>query len=322
MASPRTLSYSASLVSQGTHRFYTLTMPSEVLRRTCFVTNRLEDPIEGFQRLLNRERAQDIADYIDEGLGTIPTSIILSAQESAEFNYDSARKTISFRDLPKAFLVLDGQHRVYGFALAKSNLRVPVVIYTDLTRRNETRIFIDINTKQRPVPSELLLDIKSLADYESDNESFNRKLFDILRNDQSGPLYGRLSAASRSRGKLSRVTFNSAVSPIAGTFQGSAEDAADALSSYLAAVSSCLDEMKVSDALTKPIPFRGLLRVFPSVARRVKDRHGSDYSVDNFLEILRPALSNVGASRFRKPGKSVAQLADTLQGSLDADFVI
>ncbi len=75
--------YSVSLVTQGKHRFYTLTVQSDVLANTCFVTTRDEDPIKGFQRMLDQKRAQQIADYIDMGFGTIPTSIVLSAQPSA-----------------------------------------------------------------------------------------------------------------------------------------------------------------------------------------------------------------------------------------------
>jgi hypothetical protein len=76
--------FSVSLVTQGRHRFYTLTLPSDVLANTCFVTSRDEDPKAGFQRVLDKKRAQQIADYIDVGLGTIPTSIILSAQKAAD----------------------------------------------------------------------------------------------------------------------------------------------------------------------------------------------------------------------------------------------
>lgn len=157
------LRYSSSTITQNKYRFVTLTMPSSVLARTCFVISRDEDPILGFQRLLDKSRAQQIADYIDAGLGTIPTSIVLSAQENARFRVLGRGKTVEFYDVPKAFLILDGQHRVYGFSLAKSELRVPVVIYNGLSRRDELRLFIDINTKQKPVPNELLLDIRKLA---------------------------------------------------------------------------------------------------------------------------------------------------------------
>ena len=78
------VSYSASLVTQGEHRFYQLAMPSETLAKCSFVTTRDEDPDKGFQRMLDEKRAIEIARYIDSGLGTIPTSIILSAQEIAE----------------------------------------------------------------------------------------------------------------------------------------------------------------------------------------------------------------------------------------------
>jgi hypothetical protein len=147
--SPERLRFSVSLVTQGSHRSYTLTMPSEVLGRTCFVTTRSEDPKQGFQRVLDADRAQQIADYIDSGFGTIPSSIVLSAQPDAALKAVGAGKTIELADTPKAFLVLDGQHRVYGFSLAKTSLRVPVVIYNGLSRQDETRLFIDM----RNIPS-------------------------------------------------------------------------------------------------------------------------------------------------------------------------
>ncbi|MDZ4395087.1 DGQHR domain-containing protein, partial [Cypionkella sp.] len=165
------LSYTASLITQGKHRFFSLTIPSDVLARTCFVIDRDEDPIEGFQRLLDKDRAQQIADYIDAGFGTIPTSVVLSAQKSSDFTYDTRNRTVKFKDKLKTFLVLDGQHRIYGFHLAKSELRVPVVVYNELSRVDESRLFIDINTKQKPVPNELLLDIRKLAEYRNDSET-------------------------------------------------------------------------------------------------------------------------------------------------------
>jgi hypothetical protein len=70
MPSKSRLSYgSVSLVRQGEHRFYSLTIPSDVLSETCFVISREEDPLEGFQRELDRKRAQEIAEYIDLALG-------------------------------------------------------------------------------------------------------------------------------------------------------------------------------------------------------------------------------------------------------------
>jgi DGQHR domain-containing protein len=85
------ISYTAVLLTQGKHRFYTLSMPSDVLAETCMVERRNEEPAVGFQRALDRKRAEEIARYIaryiDSGFGTIPGSIVLSAQPEAELEY-------------------------------------------------------------------------------------------------------------------------------------------------------------------------------------------------------------------------------------------
>lgn len=208
---PNTQSYTASLVSQGEHRFWTLTMPADVLAKTCFVTTREEDPEEGFQRLLSKSRAQEIADYIDSGFGTIPTSVVLSAQPESNFEYNTRNRTVNFLEVPDAFLILDGQHRVYGFRLANSELRVPVVIYSGLTKKDETRLFIDINTKQRPVPNELLLDIRKLASYQDDSETVVGQIFDLFDTEPGNPLIGKMSPRARKNKLISRVTFNAAL---------------------------------------------------------------------------------------------------------------
>ena len=209
---------SVSLVRQGDHRFYSFTMPSDILAETCFVINRDEDPIEGFQRALDKKRAAEIANYIDAGLGTIPSSIVLSAQEECDFTYDSKRKSVSFLKINKAFLIIDGQHRVYGFKLAKTALRIPVVVYENLSKRDESRLFIDINSKQKGVPTELLLDIKQLAEYENDTKQYLRELFDIFLSENDSSLYNRLSASKRQKGKITRAVFNTAMKPLVKVF--------------------------------------------------------------------------------------------------------
>tara|TARA_B100000700_G_C14981092_1_gene826430 strand:- start:1286 stop:1627 length:342 start_codon:yes stop_codon:yes gene_type:complete len=110
-------------------------MPTDVLTKCCFVSSRDEDPVLGFQRTLDEKRALEIAEYIDNGLGTVPSAIILSAQDVADVEIIGRGRTMEFLPDPKAFLILDGQHRVYGFSKAKSTLRVPVIIYVGLTRK-------------------------------------------------------------------------------------------------------------------------------------------------------------------------------------------
>lgn len=51
------LRFTYSSIIQGKHRFYSLSLYSDLLARTCFVTTRDEDSIAGFQRLLDKKRA-------------------------------------------------------------------------------------------------------------------------------------------------------------------------------------------------------------------------------------------------------------------------
>ena len=309
--------YSVSLVKQGKHQFYTLTMPSDVLAATCTVTTRKEDPIAGFQRDLDEKRAQEIAKYIDEGLGTIPSSIVLSAQDSAELKVVGRGKTLEFTNTPGAFLILDGQHRVYGFSKASTSLRVPVVIYNGLSRKEESRLFIDINTKQRPVPSQLLLDIKQLADVESEDEEALRDIFDAFNLEINSAMSGRMSPSEASRTKITRVTFNQAVKPLLQLFSSRpTEQVYEILNSYIWAVSIEIKKRTNVDALAKPVVFRAFMGVFRPVAQRVHDRYGTEYTSENFHSIVLPMFTNMPISKLEKPGSSWTNLKEYLEKRL------
>jgi DGQHR domain-containing protein len=317
------ISYTASLIIQGRHRFFTLSMPSDVLAETCIVARRNENPIDGFNRLLDKRRALEIADYIDDGLGTIPSSIVLSAQVEAELRYDGRKRTLSFRNNQRAFLILDGQHRVFGFHLARARLRVPVVIYNNLTKADEVQLFIDINTKQRPVPNELLLDIKKLAESETDVEALLRMAFDHFNSDPDSALLGLLSPSERRRGKISRVTFNVALKAVWYAFQGS--DAAEVykvLNAYLQVWMRGLREREAEDNITNPTLFRAIMLLFPAVGERVADRNDGEYTSENFNDVLRPFFSRVKKSELQRPGASPIALYDEFRKHLQSSFSI
>jgi DGQHR domain-containing protein len=206
--------YPALLMTQNKHRFYFTTIPVDDLFPFCFVARRDEDATLGFQRSLNESRADDIAAYLAAGTGSIPSNVVLSAQESASLSYNRSTKSISFTRGSAAFLVLDGQHRLWGYQKCSVRHRVPVAIYEGLSRAEETKLFIDINTTQRGVPAALLLDIKELANVEDAKEHTLRTIFDRLKDDAKSPLSGKLSASKSLPNKISRVTFNKAVGPI------------------------------------------------------------------------------------------------------------
>jgi len=315
---------SVSLVRQGEHTFYSLTLPSELLAKTCFVISREEDPIEGFQRELDEKRAKEIAHYIDNGLGTIPSSIVLSAQEEADLQYDSKNKTISFTLINKAFLIIDGQHRVYGFMYAKKAFRVPVVIYDNLSKRDETRLFIDINSKQKGVPPELLLDIKKLAEYENDQEEFLREIFDIFQKDASSCLYGKLSPSSKSKGKLTRTTFNTAMKPLVKIFGGKSElEIYEILNNYFLSFNEAiLIRHDASEQILNATFFKAMCGFFPIVAEKVKDRFGAIYNADNFSHFLDRIGSSIKTSKIKAPISSYKPLIKLFEDYLKEEFTL
>lgn len=311
------LRYSVSLVKQGKHQFYTLTIPSEILAETCAVTNRKEDPILGFQRTLDEKRALEIAQYIDEDLGTIPSSIVLSAQPIADLKIVGKGKTLEFNKVKGAFLILDGQHRVYGFSKAKTSLRVPVVVYNGLSRREETRLFIDINTKQKPVPPQLLLDIKKLADIETESEENLREIFDCFNENAESAMAGFMSASESAKSKITRVTFNLAVKPLLSLFPArEPQEVYEILNAYLVAAMSEINKKTSVPVIAKPIVFRAFMGIFKSVATRVSDRHGAVYTPANFQEFLSPIFTNLPKSKLESPGTSWTTLRDYLEGRL------
>ena len=309
MSNPARKRYSLSLVKQGKKQFYTLTMHSEVLAETCMVSTRKEDPVLGFQRELDSKRALEIANYIDNAECTIPNSIVLSAQPSAELKIVGKGKTLEFNYVPGAFLILDGQHRVYGFSMAKTSLRVPVVIYNGLSRTEETRLFIDINTNQKPVPPQLLLDIKRLADIESESEGTLRDIFDFFAEDSESTLAGYMAAHESTKGRITRVTFNRALKPLMKYFSGrSAYDTYLILNAYLSAISTEILKRTPEPHLFKPVVFTAFMLMFGTVAQRVVDKFGSKFTAENFQVIVEPIISSTQLNKLSKPGSSAPAL--------------
>lgn len=271
---------SVTLITQGKHKFYSGTMMIDVIAESCSTNPRSEDPEEGFQRNLDDSRAESIASYIRNG-GTIPSSIILSAQSDSELNYNSRNKTITFEICSSAFLILDGQHRVYGFRkLLNENMkyRVPVIIYSELSPIEEARIFIDINTLQRPVPKELLLDIKRLADRESSDERLLDELFTNFEQNSDSYLLNKLSRIDKQKGKISKVTFYDSMRSILKEFEiEDTEKLYRIMNSYFMAAHDVSSEssFNLEEQITKATLFKILVSHAKAIISIISDSNPS-----------------------------------------------
>lgn len=304
-------SYPALPLDQNAHRFYFCTVPVSDIFPFSFVSRREEDPQKGFQRNLTESRAYDIAKYLDSSVGSIPTNIVLSAQENANLEYNSKSKLLKYDRQPNAFLVLDGQHRLYGYGLTQEKHRVPVAIYEGLTRKQECALFIDINTNQRGVPAALLLDIKQVAERESEAEITLREFFDNLNRDVESPLNGLLSPSRSVTGKISRNTFNKSVRPIIDNIVMTkiAEDKQYILlRNYFSAIEQSLGSPGL---LIRAAYFESFCDFFEDVMRTSRMKY-NNYKHDSLVDVL-SFLENIDLDRIPlKGGKTRVTKHDIL----------
>ncbi len=283
------VSYPALKCTQNDHTFYISVMKSSVLSEICFVSRRKDDSDKGFQRHLSEKRAKEIAKYLDNNKGVIPSALIVSAQPCARFEYKENTSKITVEKAKNSLLVLDGQHRLYGLKNASKEYEIPVVIFSALTTQEEIRQFIDINTTQKGVPTALILDIKGPAGTENKTEERQRELFDKLNTDSV--MAGLMLSSESKVGKISRTTFNSATKTIfeSGPLSThSDEKIYKAVKNYLEAVVTIfrLSE-KPSARITKNILFKSFMSVFNDVIEKCLANYGK-LRTEDFVAYLQP----------------------------------
>jgi DGQHR domain-containing protein len=103
----------ASKVSYNGYTYYVGVVSGKLLLANSRVSRRTEDAEAGFNRNLQPSRAREIARYLETEHSSIPTNLVLSAQPEAEVDFK--RGQLHWVETPAgAFLVLDGQHRLFS----------------------------------------------------------------------------------------------------------------------------------------------------------------------------------------------------------------
>lgn len=276
-------------ISYGDKKCYITKLKGKELKNLARVS-RADSTDKGYQRHLDEKRSKAIAAYIDDGC-LIPGSIILSYKDTPQFNETNNELTLSVNN--QNFLVLDGQHRLYGASFAKNDIDLPICILCNLTSREEIQYFLDINSNQKGVSKTLQHELtKYLLDDQESPEAIRLKLFDLLYESENSPLLGRMTKTQSITGKISHVPFEKALKPILINTDSmfakvtSIEDKYNVIRNYLSAFSRMLNESQKDDkVLTTSAYFEAMFKVFDKITN-LSYFHFRNFKEDSLYEII------------------------------------
>lgn len=163
----------------GDTRFYNFLISPFDLLKISYISHKSAsaNDLETYQRMAKPSRLKEIAEYIDDG-GQFPTNIVVNFKTKNALNFnkiqnfgDSTFGTLTLPGQYGSAWVIDGQHRLYGYAFSTREGKqvVPVLAYENLPAVKEMNLFVDINSKQVKVPRSLLNEIYANLNNNSDD---------------------------------------------------------------------------------------------------------------------------------------------------------
>lgn len=191
----------------GGRRFFQFAIDPERLLKIAFISHRARldaDSIGAYQRMLKRGRLAAIRRFIDDG-GVFPTNVVLNFRTRRRFDASAEKPegdvsfgTMYLPNTYKSAWIIDGQHRLYGFAGSKwaASTQLPVLAFEELPPAEEAEMFVDINSKQVRVSRNLLVELMSELYWDSPvaAEAFHAllsRIVAVLGREVGSPLRNR-----------------------------------------------------------------------------------------------------------------------------------
>lgn len=196
----------------GKKEYYMFSIEPSLLLKMGFILHRTkanESEFPTYQRLLMPKRLAGITKFINNG-GYFPNSIILNFNSkkhkihfeanSRDNNSYSCSGTLKIPNSYGIAYIIDGQHRVYGYANSeyKESNTIPVVAFINLDTMEQLEIFMDINENQKAVNPSLRLDLAEDLNWESDRAdsrliALKSSITKKIANSESSPLFNKVS---------------------------------------------------------------------------------------------------------------------------------
>lgn len=146
-------------VSQPFAEYFSCVIPSEILKKISFSLKavNVDGVVQGVQRSINNKRLQEISKFIDGESAAFPNSIILGANflETGRYAEESDRclvekngdfYTIKIPKNSEVLSIIDGQHRLYAFDYAETQMDLLCAIYIDLAMPYQAFCFLQLTT--------------------------------------------------------------------------------------------------------------------------------------------------------------------------------
>jgi DGQHR domain-containing protein len=147
---------------------------------------RIHDPIKGFQRIVNEDRAKQIARTVLDRDRAFPNAITL-ATNVKDFKHVNGHIILPER---AKFLVVDGQHRLWAQRFSKKEGQYACIIHFNKTEQEMAELFLEINDNQRRVPSSLRWDLVRLVRPQGDEAAVTAaELVFALSTREDSPFY-------------------------------------------------------------------------------------------------------------------------------------
>lgn len=180
------------------HKIYTFAMRVGDLLQIQYVASRGVSTEQGaVQRILNKSRVDAICKFVLGGNSFVNTFIL--NWTDTQYVPKVKKETLVLPLQGRFAQMLDGQHRIAGLQEAVNqnaeiaDMEVLVSLFIGLNTKEAARIFLNINSEQKPVPRSLIYDL--FGEAYDDPESAITRVTDIvsfLNETEESPYYGRV----------------------------------------------------------------------------------------------------------------------------------
>jgi len=158
--------------------------------------------------MIKKERLKLIEKFISEG-GFFPNSVVINIDKGRKSIFDRAETqcdeticTLGTLSLPQKYrsaFIIDGQHRLYGYANTKykTTNAIPVVAFENLARTEQVNLFMQINQNQKAVSKNLRNTLIAELLWKSSDlteaiKALKSRIAQELGDNKKSPLHGKV----------------------------------------------------------------------------------------------------------------------------------